>query len=227
MRAAKFIEQISVVGVAALLCATLSNSAAPALGSVTVAVNANIDKSIASLGTNIYSGDHLNIAEGGNLRLRIGEGQLYLLALSEATVTQDKERVNAQLFNGTAGFSATAKDPLEIETAVGMLRPADDTRTFGQATVIGVNRVQITCYQGTLLLTRGAESRKIEAGRSYTVSVPLAPSPQAAPQGPPPPGNGNPGQWAFDAVVVGGAAVAGFGMWTAFSESPSTPNNQQ
>jgi hypothetical protein len=224
MRAARLIDKVSVVSTVALLCAALVNAAAPALGSVTVAVNANIDKSIASLGTNIYPGDHLNIAEGGNLRLRIGEGQLYLLSMTVANVLQDKERLNTQLIDGTAGFSATAKDPLEIETAVGMLRPADDARTFGQATVVGVNRVQITCYQGTLLLTRGAESRRIDAGKSYTVSVPLAPSPQTGPNTPPPPGSSNNGQWVFNAVVLGGTAAAGFGLYVVFSESQSTPN---
>lgn len=223
MRMARLIQRMSVLGAAGLLCATFAGAAEPALGSVTMAVNANVDRSVAYLGTNIYPGDHLNITENGNLRLRIGEGQLYLMAMTEANVQQDATRLNAQLISGTAGFSATDKDPLEIETAVGMLRPADATRTVGQATVIGVNRVLITCYQGALLLMRNGESRRIEAGKSFTVSVPLAPSPQAGPQAPPSSGRKNTGQWVFDGVVIGGAAALGFGLWEVFSESPSKP----
>ncbi len=64
MRAARLIDKVSVVSTVALLCAALVNAAAPALGSVTVAVNANIDKSIASLGTNIYPGDHFEYCRG-------------------------------------------------------------------------------------------------------------------------------------------------------------------
>lgn len=223
--------KVSVLGIAgmALLFATAANSAEPPLGSVMVAQNANIDRTLASLGTNIYSGDRLNTTIGGMLRLRIGQSQLYMLAMSEMKLVQDGPRVDAQLYSGTAGLAATAKDAVEIETAVGMIRPADDSRAFGQATVVGVNRVNITCFEGTLLLTRNGASRTIEAGKSYTVSVPLAQDPpQAGPSAPPSnnKGSGSGDGWIFSAVVTGGAALAGFALWEVFSESQSTPNNQ-
>jgi hypothetical protein len=207
------------------LCAAVANSAEPPVASVLVARNAAIDKSLASMGASIYAGDHLIVSANGALRLRIGQGQLYMLSLTDTKIVQDRDLVDAQLYSGTAGFSATSKDPLEVETAVGMLRPASEARSFGQATVIGVNRVLITSYEGDLVLTRNGESRTIEAGKSYTVAVPLAadPEPQTPQQGPPSAHRNN-GQWIFTAVVVGGAAAAGFGIWEAMSESSSKPN---
>jgi hypothetical protein len=219
--------KISIATIFAIMFAMVAKSAAPPLGMVIVAQNARVDSADASAGADVYAGDNLNTGAGGTVRLRIGAGQLYIAGMSNATLAQDANRVDAQLISGTAGFSATNADPLEIETAVGTLRPADKSRAFGQATVIGVNRVLITSYEGTLLLIRNGEEHMIEAGKSYTVSVPLAPSP-AAPAGQVPQptsgGNNNGGQWVFDAVVIGGAGAAGYVLWTIFCESQSTPN---
>jgi hypothetical protein len=187
-----------------------------------------VDGVEAALGANIYSGDALNTYEGGTLRLRVGTGQLFMLASSDASMTQDHGRMDMLIQRGTAGFSATIDDPLEIETPVGTLRPANTARSFGQVTITGPNQAIITSYEGSMVLTRGAESRTIGAGESYRVSVAAKSSGAAAgsPQG----GQGSgtasaKGQLVFDAIVIGGAAAAGVVLWTILCESQSTPGN--
>ena len=182
----------------------------------------------AHVGANVYAGDFLTTYDGGTLRLRVGAGQLFMLASSNANITQDHAIIDMLIKSGTAGFSATDSDPLEIDTPVGTLRPADESRAFGQVTIADQRQVLITSYQGTLSLTRNGEKRLIEAGKSYRVA--LAPAAAAAaaasPQAPSGSGaNGNSGQWIFDGIVVGGAALTGYALWTIFCESPSTPSN--
>jgi hypothetical protein len=229
MRVREALNKISVAGFGAILLATAVMAAEAPVGMIMVADHASLDRATATLGANVYAGDTLYTAAGGTLRLRIGAGQLYLMGTTNATLAQDAKRVDARVTNGTAGFSATAADPLEIDTVVGTLRPANDSRAFGQITILGPNRALITSYEGTLLLTHNGESKTIEAGKSYSVSVPPAgPSAGAqTPQGYPGSGGGgsNNGQAGFDAAVLGGTAAAGYALWTVFSESQSTPSS--
>jgi hypothetical protein len=222
--------KISMAGIGAVLLATAAMAAEAPAGMVLVAHNASVDRATATLGANVYSGDSLNTSAGGTLRLRIGAGQLYMMAMTDATLSNDESRVAAHIVRGTAGFSATAADPLELDTPVGILRPANNSRAFGQVTIFGPNRVVITSYEGTLLLTRNGESKTIEPGKSYSVSVAGAPGAAPAPQTPQGyPGGGGSGNsnnhLGFDAVVIGGTAVAGYVIYTVMSESDSNPSN--
>jgi hypothetical protein len=223
------LSKVSMAALAAVVLGATVMAAEIPVGMVIVAQSANIDRAPASLGANVYNGDTLSTTKDGALRLRVGAGQLYMMAMTNAMVSQDSNRLVARILGGTAGISATAADPVELATAVGVLRPADNSRAYGQVTIVSPTTVLITSYQGTLLLTHGSESRKIEAGKSYSVSVPpAAGAPAQTPQGYPNNGgggngSGNGGQIAFDAVVAGGAAAAGYALWTVFSESPSNP----
>ena len=223
----------AVVGVAALLCAIVALSAERPLGMVTVAQNARVDTADATLGANVYAGDALNTSDGGTLRLRIGSGQLYIMGDTNAVLASDGDRVDARVMTGTAGFSATASDPLEIETPVGVLRPADNSRAFGQATITGPQKALIAVYEGTLLLSRSGEELELAAGKSYSIS--LAPTAAAAapvpaadptPQAPQGSGTGHRSkQWIVEAILVGGAAAGGYGVWEWLTESSSTPHH--
>jgi hypothetical protein len=74
MRAVTRISRICVVGVAVLLCATAAKTRRAAAGNGGAAKHADIDKGIVSLGTNIYPGDHLNIAEAERCALGSARG---------------------------------------------------------------------------------------------------------------------------------------------------------
>jgi hypothetical protein len=224
------LRKAAIAGGAALLTVAAAIAADIPTGVISDVAHAHVDGVDAALGANVYAGDALTTYENGTLRLRVGAGQLFMLASSDASVTQDHARVDMIIKRGTAGLSATTSDPLEIDTPVGTLRPANESRAFGQVTIGSPRQVIITSYQGTLLLTHGTESRTIEAGKSYRVSlaaaVPAAAA--AAPAGQGGTGNGAKasGQLVFDLLVVGGSAAAGYALWTIFCESPSKVTGQ-
>jgi hypothetical protein len=110
-----------------------------------------------------------------------------------------------------------------------VVRPANSSHSFGQVTIVGAKEIQITAYEGSLVLSRNGEERTIEAGKSYSVALAARPAGPAAAAAAPQGGQGNGtnsnGQWVFDAVVIGGAAGAGAILWHVLSESQSTPSS--
>ena len=209
----------------ALLSVAVTIAADIPTGVVSDAVLAHVDGADAALGANVYAGDALNTYPGGTLRMRVGSGQLFMLASSEASVTQDHGRIDMIMKSGTAGFSGTIDDPLEIDTPVGTVRPANDKHAFGQVTITGASQIIVTSYEGTLSLTHDGEERMIEAGKSYRVTL-AAPAPPAAPY--PQGGQGagtsnNHRRLIFEAILIGGTAAVGYVVWHVLSESPSNP----
>lgn len=223
---ASLFRRMTLVGGMALLGVAVTIAADIPTGVISDAVRARVDGADATLGANVYAGDALSTFPGGTLRLRVGAGQLFLLESSDASLTQDHSRVDMLMKNGTAGLSAKIDDPLEIDTPVGTIRPADEKHAFGQVSVIGSRQVVVTSYEGTLSLTHNGEERMIEAGKSYRVSLAAGPAaaPAPAPQGGQGAGaSGSNGHLVLDTVVIGGAALAGYLIWRVATESPSAP----
>lgn len=210
-----------------LASATFAIAAAIPTAVVSDALHANIDGADAALGANIYAGDSLATSEGGSLRLRIGKGQLFMLSQSDATVTQDHELVDVLMKRGTLGFSATVDDPIEIDTPVGMLRPANTQRALGQVTLDGPRQIIVTSYEGTLALTHAGETRTIEEGKSYRVML-ASTSPGPAPAAPTNgqgsgAGSGNNNGLIFDGVVIGASVGVGLLLWRLLCDSETSP----
>jgi hypothetical protein len=224
------LHKLAVAGSLAVLGLGAAMAADIPTGVVSDAVRANVDGTNAALGANVYAGDALTTNSGGTLRLRVGSGQLFLLASSDASMTQDHGRIDMLVKTGTAGFSATDVDPLEIDTPVGTVRPANDQHSYGQVTLIGPRQILITSYSGTLLLTRNGEDRLIEAGKSYRVTLAAdsanEPAPAPDPQGGAGAGTGShKHQWLFDAAIAAAAGGGGYAIWDILCESPSAPTN--
>ena len=85
------LSKISVAGLSAVVLAASVMAAEVPVGMVMVAQSANIDRAPASLGTNVYIGDTLNTTTGGSLRLRVGAGQFYMMAMTTAMVSRDSK----------------------------------------------------------------------------------------------------------------------------------------
>lgn len=222
----RFLRKAAATASVALLSVAVMIAADVPTGVVSDAVLAHVDGADAALGANVYAGDALNTYPGGTLRMRVGSGQLFMLASSEASVTQDHGRVDMLVKSGTAGFSGTIDDPLEIDTPVGTLRPANDKHAFGQVTITGTHQIIVTSYEGTLSLNHDGEERMIEAGKSYRVTLASEPAAPAAPypQGGQGAGTGNNHRrLIFEAILIGGAAAIGYTVWHVISESPSNP----
>ncbi|MGH9575085.1 MAG: hypothetical protein ACRD40_16335 [Candidatus Acidiferrales bacterium] len=211
---------IALLGVAAVIAADVPT------GVVSDAIRAHIDGVDAALGANIYAGDALNTYPGGTLRMRVGSGQLFMLESSDASVTQDHGLVDMLMKSGTAGLSGTIDDPLEIDTPVGTLRPANDKHAFGEVTITGAKQIAVTSYEGTLSLNHEGEERLIEAGKSYRATLAAEPTSRAAayPQRGKGAGtDGNHDRLILDVILVGGAGAVGYVVWHYMTESPSNP----
>jgi len=214
----------------AFLCFSLLNLPAMAatakpLGMVVLAENARLDNASAIKGADLYSGDVLSTDAGGSLRLKVGASQVYLLSSTSATLAQEEGRVRAKVERGTLGFSVVAPDQLSVETPLGVVRSADGQHVFGQVMVLSSRQIQVSSFEGTLLVDSNGQLKTIEPGATYTATL-AADSDAAGAQGP----NGavKPGiNWKRVAVIagiMGGAALAAAYAWGEATESCSTPN---
>jgi hypothetical protein len=224
------LRKAAIAGGAVLMSAAFALGADIPTGVVSDAQRANVDGADAALGANVYAGDALTTYEGGTLRLRVGKGQLFMLASSNASVTQDHGLVDILMKRGTMGFSATIDDPLEIDTPVGTLRPANTKHAYGQVTMDGPREVIVTSYEGTLALTHAGVTKTIEEGKSYRVmltSADAAGGANAQTGAGAGTGGNNKSGLVFDAIVIGGSAAAALALWQLLCDSETNPTGCQ
>ncbi len=210
--------------VVGLLNLPVMAASAKPLGMVVSADHARLDNASAAIGADIYSGDALATDAGGSLRAKVGPSQVYLLSGSSATLVPQENRVQAKVDRGTVGFSTSSPEQLEIGTPLGTIRGANSQRVFGQVAVLSPTRMQISAYEGTLLVTAlNGEEKTIQQGETYEATL-TAPEPGGAQN---PQGVGGPGiNWKHVATVaiiagaVGGTALA---LWIEESESCTVP----
>jgi hypothetical protein len=213
------------------------------LGIVIQTRDAHLSNANAQIGATVYPGDAITTERDGTIRLRVGSGQLYLAPSSSATLAQNNKIAHVSVSRGTVGFVAVTSAQLELETPVGLVRPANGQRAQGQVTIIGPNQMIVSAYGGAITVERNGESRSVEAGKSYNVSfdpngTPVAQAPAGAGAGQSGNNNGNnggnsgggngqsnKGQIIFDAIVLGAAAGAGAIIWHYTTESSTSPSN--
>ena len=128
---------------AAVLAVSLIAASAPAnpklLGIVTQANDANLGTGPVSEGANVYDGDRLSTDEDGALTFRARSTILYLARNSRMRVTSLPNNLTgtqANLNAGTLVFTATDSATFQISADTATIRPATDTKTIGQITVI-------------------------------------------------------------------------------------------
>ena len=225
-------RRITSAVTALLFFATVTLSAEMPVGMVSVAQNSLLDGANAVMGTNVYAGDAMKTLSNGTLRLRLGTSQFYMLQSTEATLAQDSGRLNARLARGTAGFSAIGSDKIEIETPLGVLRPADAGRAFGQISITAPNQAVVSSYEGNMILSLDGEDYPIAAGKSFRVTMADdAGGGGGSPIDDPQYGVGTRDQkrpkshrhLIFDLIILGGAAGIGYWIWQETTESPSAP----
>lgn len=238
---------IAILGIGMLNLPVVGAAGEP-MGIVIQAQDALLSNANAQIGATVYPGDAIATERDGTLRLRVGSGQLYLAPSSSASLTENAKVAHISVTRGTVGFVSVTTAQLELETPVGMVRPANGQRAQGQVTVTGPNQMIVSAYSGALTVERNGESRTVEAGKSYNVTFDpnAAPSPQnAAGAGTGQSGNNNgqnggnngntgssggngnsnKGQLIFDAIVIGAAAGAGALIWHYTTESSTSPSN--
>lgn len=197
------------------------------LGMIIHAEQAQLGTARAAVGATVYPGDTLATDAGGTLRLKVGSAQIYLLSASAAKLAENTNFTHAVVNRGTVGFSSSLSDPLELETPLGIVRPASGP-AYGQVTLTGAREMIVSAYHGDLVVDYNGETHTIPEGKSYRVTMDLDPAaqPAAAPQGPY--GTGvkpavNP-HFLLKLTAVAIVGVATYFIWEELSESPSKPN---
>ena len=182
-----------------------------------------------AVGTSVYPGDSLWTDIGGSMRVKVGSGQLYLLASSTITLGQDEDFVQATLTRGTVGMSAATTDKLEIAMPEGILRPVAGQSAYGQVTMLSPNEVIISAYRGAMMLDNVGETHMIGAGSAYRVVI--LPDDTQQPQGAAtqeyPEGKmkyPKRRHLALTLILLSAAGVGAFFLYDKLTESPSRFN---
>ena len=201
----------------------MAASAKP-VGMVVIAEHAKIDNANAAIGADIFAGDALATDETGTMRMKVGASQVYLLASTAATLASTEDRVQAKVMRGTLGFSTTAADQLEIGTPFATIRGTDGQRVFAQVAVLSPTKMQISAYEGSLLvIAPNGDQKKIGEGETYeATAAPAEPGGGQNQQGV----GGTGINWKHVAFVAGAAAVLGgtaLALWLEQTESCSNP----
>lgn len=199
---------------------TDSHSTPAPLAVVVLAEIAHIGNANAAGGTTVYPGDTLDTGAGGEMRLTVATGQVYLLSDSAANVLGSGSALQAAIVRGTVGFSSLTDRQFQIVTPEGIVGAADGRPAYGQVTITGPNDIVISVYTGALVLHRGSQTLIVKAGQSYYVS--LVPDPQ-----PPQRKAGVVAAYNYHLVwriiIVSTAAGIGYWFWRIYCESPIDP----
>jgi len=200
------------------------------LGLVTQAQEAQIGAAVVVIGTTVYPGDTVATDTGGMLRLKVGGSQVYLLASSAATLSQNAQMVHALVARGTVGFSSNGTDQVGLEIPEGIVSAANGQPAYGQVTLMGPREVVISAYRGTLVLDNDGEMHTIPAGKSYRVSMDLEPAATKPEQEAAGVGGKDHDIVAprhrhlvFDLIVVGAVAAVAAVTYYEVTQSPSQP----
>jgi hypothetical protein len=212
---------IAIVIASLLNFSSLAASEKP-LGMVVASQHARLDNANAVAGVDVYGGDTFATDEGGSLRLKLGGSQVYLLASSSAKFLQQEDKVRATVGRGTLGFSTARPNEIEIETPLATVRGVNGERVYGQVTLTAADKMTVTAFTGTLLVSANDQAQIVKPGQSYSVSL----APEAAggqvPQSTRTSSSINKTKLAFILVVSGIAAATAVAVWMENTESCSS-----
>lgn len=187
---------------------------------IVLAESAHVGVANATRGTTIYPGDTLNTEPGGELRLTVAGGQVYLLSDTAANILRSGSVLQAALVRGTIGFSSLTDQQFQIITPEGIVEAADGLPAYGQVTSTAQNDIVISAYSGSLVLHRGAQTLIVQPGQSYYVSLVPAPEP---PEGKTHTGHRPETQLVWRMILITSAGLGGYFLWREHSESPVDP----
>ena len=142
-----------------------------ALGMVTQAQSAQVDRATAADGATVYPGDELETSADGLMRLRVGAAQFYLLASSTVTLAGKVNVVTADLAQGTIGFMSTGNEAIEVHAEQALIRPKTSQPTHARITILNPNQLIVSSYRGSLELRVGDEIYSIPELTSYRVDI--------------------------------------------------------
>jgi len=141
-----------------------------AVGAVSQTNLGHIDSADAVAGENVYDCDTLETEQGGQMRVQVPSGQVYISPASEGQLQGGLNGTDIYVDRGTIGFSATAGAAIEIVTPAGFVRAANGQAASGEVTITGPKEMTVTAMRGDLVLDDGGEFRTIPQGQTAKIS---------------------------------------------------------
>ncbi len=159
------------LAIAALSCVPPAGAQQQVMGVVIAAENAQIGGVAAAVGTNVYAGDALSTDTGGTLRLKVGTGQVFLEAATDADLEMVDNVPQATLTRGTLGFTTAPSAEFQVQTPAGLVRTVGSVAVYGRISIVTQKELLITANTGTLEIDRACETHEIHSTSTYRVTI--------------------------------------------------------
>ena len=172
-------------------------------------------------GTNIFSGDVIEVGEGGESVVTFGHNAMARLAAASAVrASRDSSTIGLELLRGRMTFRSTPEQPVVGSFVDALVRAEGGREAVAIVAFHNATLVAITAERGALEVTAGREHRTVSVPQGQTVEVALVDdtaanasnTPPAKPQDSNTTNNkkaGGAAAWTTGAVLVGGAAIGG------------------
>ena len=144
-------------------------ASAPAIGTITSALGANIGSATATTGATVFGGDRLATQQTGSLQIRTAAARLMLSGSSIATMSESAETPGAILQQGTAVFSTANERAFVLHASTADIRPETNAPTIAQVTYVNAKELVVRSRRGSLAITVGGETKEIPEGMAYRV----------------------------------------------------------
>ena len=140
-----------------------------------------------SQGANIFSGDIVEVARGGETILLITHSDASVRVSSESAVRVFKcgRRVVAQLLRGQAIFHATPKQPVEVQLGDAIIRPTAGQDAVGVVSLVASPSATMTAQKGSFNVTTAREKKGVLVQEGETKEARLTSQPSVAEPNPP------------------------------------------
>src|SRR5208282_4834907 len=172
-------------------------------------------------GTNIFSGDVVEVGPGGEGVVTFGHNAMARFAeLSAVRASKDARTIDLELLRGRMVFRTTPEQPVVGTFADALVRSENAQEGVAIVAFRNPSLVVVTAERGALAVTAGRERRTVTVPQGQSVEVALSDAPANAGNTPPAqtPDNdkskkkGGGGMWWTTGVVLGGGAALGIGL---------------
>jgi len=161
---------LAVVVSYSLFLTTPVHGATPAaIGTVTSATSARVGVTTASVGSTVFSGDHLSTDRLGSIQVRAGAARFLLSGASSAALSDNPAAPGATLLSGTAVFSTASSKAFVLHASTAHIRPRSDEPTVVQVTYVSDKELRLRCNRGSVAITVEDETKYVTEGTAYRV----------------------------------------------------------
>jgi hypothetical protein len=148
-----------------------AGSAMSPLGVVLQADHAVIGAGEAAVGSTVFDGDALSAGNGGDLRVRFGNSQVYLLQNTGAIVHQSSNGFDTALSNGTVILSSSDAGSFRVLADGATIRPLTPGAASAQITRVGPSELVLTARKGALEVSMDDDVKTVAEGTSVRMLI--------------------------------------------------------